>query len=133
MATDPDKVMAFVKEQLKKTPDIATTELFEKAKEVDEGVKQLSLRQFNARFPLQIKRQESLAKGGGRRGPSPSTGRRSGSRRRTSKDTTRREAMRDVLLQFAADLSDAEERRDLVRVLANVDKYVDGAMKAAGR
>lgn len=131
MATDPDKVMAFVREQLEANPDIATAELFEKAKKVDDGVKQLSLRQFNARFPLQIKRKESLAKGGGRRRASSS--RRGGSRRTSRKTVARREAMREVLLGFAADLSDAEERSQLVRVLAGVDAYVDQALKAADR
>ncbi|TVP57429.1 MAG: hypothetical protein EA351_05870 [Gemmatimonadales bacterium] len=124
MAKNEEKVMEFVKSELKKNPSASTTELFEKAKKVDSGVNQLSLRQFNARFPLQIKRKESLAKGGGRRRTSRRT-------RRSSRE--RRENMRDLLMRFASDLSAAEERKDLVQILAKVDDYVDDAMKIAGR
>ena len=133
MATNPEKVMAFVRSELSKTPDIATADLFEKAKEVDEGVKQLTLRQFNARFPLQVKRKESLAKGGGRRKAASGSSRRTGGSRKSRKATARRDDMREVFLKFAADLSDAEERSELVRVLAGVDRYVDEALTAAGR
>ncbi len=124
MAKNEEKVMEFVKSELKKNPNASTTELFEKAKKVDSGVTQLSLRQFNARFPLQIKRKESLAKGGGRRRSSRRT-------RRSSRE--RRENMRGLLMRFASDLSAAEERKDLVQMLAKIDDYVDDAMKIAGR
>ena len=39
--------------------------------------------------------------------------------------------MRAALFKFATDLSAAEERKDLVRVLAQVDDYVDDVLKAA--
>ena len=123
MAKNEEKVMQFVKAELEKNPDASTNELFEKAKSVDAGVKQLSLRQFNARFPLQIKRKASLAKGGGRR--------RSGGTRRSKRQ--RRDNMRELLMRFASDLSAADERKDLVQILARVDDYVDDAMKIAGR
>lgn len=138
VAHNPEKVMQFVKDELKKTPEIATSDLFEKAKDFDAGVKQLTLRQFNARFPLQVKRKQSLAQGGGRRkassGKSSSDGatRRTSGRRRT-KRSVRRDDVRKVFLKFAAELTEAEERRELVRVLASVDDHVDEVMEAAGR
>ncbi len=127
MAKNEQKVMEFVTKELQANPKQTTTELFEKAKKVDTGVGKLSLRQFNARFPLQIKRKQSLAAGGTRRRASRS--RRGGVRGREAQ----RLAVRDVFLKFATDLSSAEERKDLVTVLAKVDQYVNDAMKAAGR
>jgi hypothetical protein len=117
--------MEFVKAQLAETPEIATSELFEKAKNVDASVKKLSLRQFNARYPLQIKRKQSLSRPGRRRS-------RRGSRDAAGQkaQTQGRDAVRDVFLRFAADLSSAEERKDLVKVISEVDRYVDEAISA---
>jgi hypothetical protein len=42
-----------------------------------------------------------------------------------------RDAVRQALLRFATELSGAEQRSDLVRVLAGVDGYVDEIVKAA--
>ena len=132
MAKNEERVMQFVEAELERNPEVATSDLFEKAKKVDTGLSKLSLRQFNARFPLQVKRKKSLAtpgkasrKGGARKGTPR------GGARRASQD--RRDAMREVFLRFASDLAGAEERKDVVRVLAGVEAYVDEGLKAAGR
>jgi hypothetical protein len=132
MAKNEERVMQFVEAELERNPDVATSDLFEKAKKVDSGLGKLSLRQFNARFPLQIKRKKSLAaprktrKARARTGTTPR-----GAGRRAGQD--RRDAMREVFLRFASDLAGAEERKDVVRVLAGVETYVADALKAAGR
>jgi len=125
MAESEEKVMRFVEETLEKDPQIETSELFERAKKVDSGVENLSLRQFNARFPLQIKRRKSMA--------DPNRRQRPRRRRRRSQAAAAegREAVRQVFLRFASDLSAAEERKELVGVIAKVDNYVDEAMQAA--
>ncbi|TVP42095.1 MAG: hypothetical protein EA350_17525 [Gemmatimonadales bacterium] len=129
MAKNEQKVMAFVEKELAANPGISTTDLFDKAKKVDAGVNSLSLRQFNARFPLQIKRKQSLAKPGRKR-----TGSTGGGRRRSRQgQEEQRLAVRKVFLRFATELSAAEERRDLVEVLSKVDDYVADAIKATGR
>jgi hypothetical protein len=119
-----DAVMQFVEKELSKNPNIETSDLHEKAKSVDASVGKLSLRQFNARYPLQVKRRETLKK------PRRRTGRAANVRGRRAA-AKNREAVRDVFLGFAADLAAAEERKELVRVLAGVDRYVDEALKAA--
>lgn len=125
MAKNEEKVMDFVKAQLAETPEIATSELFEKAKSVDASVRKLSLRQFNARYPLQIKRKKSMGRPGRRRS-------RRGSHTSGPKEQAQsRDAVRDTFLRFAADLSSAEERKDLVKVISQVDRYVDEAISAA--
>jgi hypothetical protein len=70
MAEINEKVMAFVKETLDKSPKISLDELFERAKELSDDVAELSKRQFNARYPLQVKRrlaQATRGKGSGRK------------------------------------------------------------------
>jgi len=123
MAKNEEKVMQFVEKTLEKTPDISTSDLYAQAKKIDSGVEQLSLRQFNARFPLQIKRRKSMSR----------PGRKRVRRRRTSRTVSSegRDGVRDAFLKFASDLSAAEERKDLVKVIARVDQYVDEALEAA--
>ncbi len=41
-----------------------------------------------------------------------------------------RDLVRQLFLQFATDITAAEERKDLVRVLAGVDQYVDQVFTA---
>ncbi len=122
MADVDPKLMTFVEAELKKSPDISTNELFEKAKKKHPGAGELTVRQFHARYPLQVKRRMSLAKGGGRRKP-----------RRRPRRAARREAVREALMRFASDLSAAEERKDLVKLMSEIDRYVDDILEAAKR
>lgn len=125
MADSVEKVMRFVEQKLQENPDIETSELFELAKKEDSAVENLSLRQFNARFPLQIKRRQSMA--------DPARKQRPRRRRRRSQAATAegRDAIRQVFLRFASDLSAAEERKELVGVIARVDQYVEDVMKVS--
>lgn len=123
-----EKVMKFVEDLLKKTPDIQNSELFDRAKKAHSSMRKLSPRQFNARYPLQVKRRRALAvrgAGGGRK-KAPSPGRR---RLTPIPPGDPRDVVRHVLLQFATDITAAEERKDLVKVLAGVDFYVDQVLK----
>ena len=132
MAKTDEKVMAFVRETLDKSPKIKLDELFDRAREVSAGVAELGKREFNARYPLQVKRRLALAsrpKGSGRKGAA------GGSRSRraaAAKAEASRMAVREVFLRFATDLAGAEERKDLVKVVAGVDRYVDDVLKGVG-
>ena len=112
-----------------KDPSVASKELFEKAKESFPAARELNIREFHARYPLQVKRKASLAAGGGKR----KRRRKSSGGRKTGETAAHanRDAVRTALLKFASDLSAAEERKDLVKVLARVDSYVDEVLKAA--
>ena len=127
MADINDDLMAFVEAELKKAPDMSSKALFEKAKEDHEAARGLTIREFHARYPLQVKRKQALASGTTRKRKSKS--RRS--RRSRKNQTANRDAVREVLLGFASDLSAAEARKDLVKVLSRVDGYVDKVMEAA--
>jgi hypothetical protein len=60
-----ERVMEMVRKELQKNPAISSQDLFEKAKKLDSSMNGLSIRQFHASYPLQVKR---LAKGGARGG-----------------------------------------------------------------
>ena len=134
MAEVDEKVMSFVERVLDEDPEIELEELFERAKKSNSSVADLSKRQFNARYPLQVKRRRSQA-----RRAREGAGKKRGTK--TARPPTRggdkaaasREAVRQVFLEFATDITGAEERKELVRVLANVDRYVDQAIKGAAR
>lgn len=132
MAEVDQKVMDFVEEALNENPGIQLEELFRMAREISDSIHHLSRRQFNARYPLQVKRRRAQAarsrNGGGKR---PSGPRRTRAAHTTASSPVRgpRDTVRGVLLQFATDITAAEERKELVRVLANVDGYVDQVLK----
>jgi hypothetical protein len=127
VAKSEEKVMQLVEQELEKNPDASVTELHEKAKAASPAMKKLTLRQFNARFPLQVKRRKN-------RGRGTRKGRRTGAgaRRRAAAASQNREAVRSTFLSFATAIASAEERKDLVKVLADIDRWVDQAIKAAG-
>jgi hypothetical protein len=130
-----EKVMRFVEETLEKRPEIQLEELFEKAKSVSDSVEGLSKRQFNARYPLQVKRRRSQASRGKatRRKGNAGSSRTARSARGRRGSMGPRESVRQVFLQFATDITGAEDRKDLVRVLASVDTYVDQVLKGVAR
>ena len=125
-----EKVMKFVEDTLKKNPKIELEDLFQRTKKFKTSIGRLSKRQFNARYPLQVKRRRALAaRGKGASRKKPASSRPRPRRRAPALPTEPRDRVRQVFLQFATDIAAAEERKDLVRVLANVDSYVDQVMK----
>lgn len=150
MAKTDEQVMDLVKAELQKNPDIKSSALFEIAKSAVPSIGKLSVRQFHARYPLQIKRDKAFASGGARkaaRGGARKAKSRAG--RSKAASTTKpakktaaapvaptggvdRDRIRQAFMRFAADLSAAEARKDLVKVIAGVDRYVDEAVKALG-
>lgn len=129
-----EKVMRYVEDVLKQSPDIALDDLYQRTRRVHASVGELSKRQFNGRYPLQVKRRRALAARGTRppsKGESPT--KVPGQRKATAPSGAPRDVVRQVLLGFATDIAAAEERKDLVRVLAGVDRYVDQVLKGVGK
>jgi hypothetical protein len=125
MAKSDEKVMALVEKELKRKPDASVDELYEKAKAAQPSVGQLTYRQFNARYPLQVKRKKSQKSPGG-------NSRRGGNRSRpkASSRPSQRDEVRAAFLSFATDVLAAEDRKELVRVLVTVDTYVDRVIRS---
>ena len=126
MAERKDEIMSMVRDELKKDPDIENKTLYAKAKKIDPAVDDLSLRQFHARYPLQVKRKMAQKRGGGRKRKS------SGKARKSGGGGVDREAVRGVLLRFARDVSAAEGKAEMIDILSSVDDYVDDVVGAAG-
>jgi hypothetical protein len=156
MAKINERVMEFVRREIAKDPDVRSTSLYEQAKKVDRSISRLSLRQFHARYPLQVKRtMKSAARRGpgrppgvakrGRRGRPPgptATGRRPGRPRKTAAPaapaaaasraatTDSREAVRAVLLEFAGSVARVENKADMISLVGGVDGWVDRVLSA---
>jgi hypothetical protein len=125
------KILTYVETALRKNPEIQLQDLYERAKKVIPSVKKLSKRQFNARYPLQVKRRRALAekaKGTVKKKASSPKARRS--RKVPAASGEPRDRVRNVFLKFATDIAAAEERKDLVKVLAGVDQYVDEVLRS---
>lgn len=130
MAEVKDKVMDMVRKELDKNPDAENRELYEKATKVDGSIADLTLRQFHARYPLQVKRQKAQTSGGGSKSKRSASGRGGGGGKGAD---VNRDKVRATLLQFAKDVSSAEgQASTLIDVLENVDDYVDQVVRAVG-
>ena len=116
-----EKVMEAVRQELEKNPNISNDELQAKVAKLDPSIAELTTRQFNARYPLQVRRAMSMAAGGGRR------------RRRTRRVEGDREKVRGVLLELAHDVARAEGKGDVIDVIAGLDKYVEKVVQVAGK
>jgi len=125
MADAHDKIMAMIEKELAANPDIENAELKKKAERIDGSVGKLNARQFNARYPLQVKRRMNPPK---RRRRAASKG----GRARGGRGGGNRETVRAVLLDFARDVAAAEGKAQIVDLIAGVDRYVDRVVKAKG-
>ena len=129
VANADEKVLAAVEDALQKKPHATVDELFELAKGISKSVGDLTKRQFHARYPLQVKRKLAppRKRGSVRKKAASSRGRAKAS------GTPARDAVRSSFLRFAQDLAAADARKDVVKVVAGVDRYVDEVLKATGR
>lgn len=116
-----DAVLQRVKTELERDSTMSVENLKAVAKEIDPKVGKLSLRQFNARYVLPLKRKKSARRKRSEAGTSSKASRIAG-------DNGKREAMRKVFLEFARDLSQAESRAAIVEVVSGLDRYVDRAL-----
>jgi len=132
MASATDKVMQFVEKQLAKDPKVSNATLFAGAKKIDRGVGKLSIRQFHAKYPLQVKRRKGRARSKAAKARTRSARPKAA---RAARPAARRggdgEGIRRVLLRFARDLSAADSQVETIEVLSNLDRYTAEILKAA--
>ena len=152
MADRNEQVLARVREELSRNPDLGTKELFRRAQEVDASIAELTQQQFQGRYVLPVTRERAAARRDTEAGSQPSaraSKRRTASPQRrstraerpeTSRTTAKpgaesdavpegrlasRVAIRGVFLQFAREFAEAESRSEIVQVLSRVDDYVE--------
>jgi hypothetical protein len=104
-----ERVMSMVRDEIKRHPEITSQELFEKAKKLERGMRSLSARQFNATYPLQVRRTMAPRRP---RGPG-------------SRGSAGKERVRGILLEFARTVAGADDPGELVEVIGNIDRWVD--------
>lgn len=156
MADSKEEIQAKVREILDQKPDASTDELQEAAIQIDSGLMTLSRRQFNAGYVLPVKRARAAsgaprargARGTRRRGkargrrtknaaadsaaaPAPRARRAGRAGRASSATGSERDRVREILLRFAADLTRAESRAEIIDLLGSLDSYVDDVLAAA--
>lgn len=129
MADTNPEVVELVESELRKNPGIPNPELLEKAKKIDPSVERLTSRQFNARYPLQVKRAMAAGKPK-RRKRAPKKSRVAGTSRSTDAS---RDNIRRLLLDLAKEVVNAEGKGDVVDVVAGIDEYVDRVQKAMAK
>ena len=130
MADVNPKVMEMIRAELEKNPDTSNAELLDKATSIDSSVGDLTARQFNARYPLQVKRAMKPTRRRSKRAR-PSKAPSGGSRKRRSGASDKgRDQVRAVLLELAREVASAEGKGDIVDVVMGIDRYVDRVVKA---
>ena len=137
MAAAADKVMQYVEKALSKDPGVSSKVLFEGARKIDKAIEKLSIRQFHAKYPLQVKRRKG-SKGGSKKATRPKTRAGGGRSSAPSRSRSRREAapvggaeeVRKVLLRFARELSAADSQLGTIEVMSNLDRYTADILKA---
>lgn len=121
MAKRNDEVMQMVRKRIKKDPSVSNEVLKEEAEKIDPDIADLSSRQFHARYPLQVKRQLSRQKQDGQ----GSKSQKKNSQSKSQQTELSREQVREVLLDFARNLSNAGSKAEMIDLLAGLDSYVD--------
>jgi len=119
------QILEMVEEQLDRPNPPDTKVLYRRAMHfIDRDVRHLSLQQFNAKFPLQVKRRKARER---TEGPVHRTREESDGDGTAPGDGSfgRREAVRQTLLDFAKAVTGAEDRGAVIDVLTGVDEYVD--------
>ncbi len=122
-----DKVMQLIEKELKKNPKATAKELQQKAKAVSASVGKLSVRQFHAKYPLQVRRKLAPKKP---RRAAPKKPRRAAPKARAARGQVNREAVRNTLMTFAQDLSAAQGKSETIAVLRKLDNYIDAIIRA---
>ena len=125
MAKVDDKVMRLVERALKKNPQATSKELYKEAKGLSRSVSQLSVRQFHAKYALQVKRKlrPKKARRSAPRKPRPAAP-------KAAPLQVNREAIRKTLITFAKDISAAEGKSETIAVLGKLDNYIDEIIRA---
>lgn len=133
MGDPTERIREMVREAIAENPKVKNQELLDRARAIaPEAVEGMTIRQFHGTYRLPVARAASAAKPKARKPKEKKqrAPRKSGGQRvRTAVPTAARDAVRDVFRRFAMELSAAEGRGDIVRVVARIDDYAEEAMR----
>lgn len=129
MPNTNQQVLEMVEKEIRKNPDVDNETLFNKAVEKDKGVSKLSSRQFNARYPLQVKRRLANEAKASDNGKAKAKVSKPKAKKAEAKQEvpTNGEAMgevRDILLDLVKEVAGADPMQ-MVDIVAGIDQYSD--------
>lgn len=118
---DPnEKILQMIRQQLQRENPPDTEALYGRAARIDESVRDLSLRQFNAKYVLRVRREMKRSEEEPATEPKPKTPELT--------DGTRAR-VREVLLALAKDVA-AADQAGLIDVWEDLDSYTDRVVSA---
>lgn len=120
-----EKILEMVRRQLGRSNPPGTEALYGRAARIDDGVKELTLRQFNARYPLRVRREMAREEEAG----DEDTVQQEADQQAPQAD---RGAIRSILLEFAREVVETPEGPAFVDLITSeVDGYVERIEKGA--
>jgi hypothetical protein len=130
-----ERVLEMVRKELAKKPGISSGDLFAMARKLDRSVRPLSLRQFHALYPLQVKRAEKAALRSAQKAPKKATRVATASKERrggAAEPSADRTAIRRLLLEFAEVVASAESKAEVIHLVGDFDRWVDRVVAVTG-
>lgn len=118
MADSREEIAEMIRARLQRAEPPDTKALYGRAVHIEESVQDLTLRQFNAKYVLQVKRKMK-------------TDEEPEQERKEEPESAgqTRARVREILLQFARDVA-AADRAEMIEVFTSVDVYVDKVVEA---
>jgi hypothetical protein len=122
MAEINEKVTNMVRRELKKPDPVDNEALYEKAVKISPDIQDINMRQFHARYTLQVKREMSSADPNREKKP-----RKPRKRKVAPEQYEQRERLRTAFLAFGKELVDADKKQ-VYDVIHRIDHFIDQAM-----
>lgn len=124
-----DRILEMVRRQLGRKNPPTTEALYGRAARIDPSIRDLTLRQFFAKYPLRVKRAQARRQkdeqGESERAYSGTPGTRDGHQSPRTPRNQRTE-IRRILCEFGGEVAEAESRAALVKLIAeDLEDYVD--------
>lgn len=121
-----EEILDMVRRQLQRTNPPDTEALYGRAARIDEGIKDLTLRQFNARYPLRVRREMAREEKADEEERAPQE------EPAEAYPGADREVVRTTLLDFARAVAEVPQGPELVDLIGSgVEEYVDRIAVAA--
>lgn len=113
-----EMILDMVREQLQRINPPSTEALYGRAARIDPAIRELTLRQFNARYPLRVRREMAREKKESEGGPPPH-------------ENDGRAAVREVLIDLARKVSSTPQGPEFIALIGeDLENFVDRVMAA---
>jgi hypothetical protein len=134
------KVLAMVRKDVQRTPDVSNAELYKQAVRLDASIRKLNLQQFHGSYRLPIARELAALRRPAHKkagvalkhppGPGRGTDRVPRVREPGRPADTSKRDVRGILLELAKEMVATQSRADAVGVILSLELYVDRILAA---